>query len=388
MASTRILSQTKIPLLLLLGVLLSPPARLLMQTDKTLRACYLFAVSFLMCFLLVPVMTRIGELTGLVDHPNEARKQHKTATPLTGGMALYAAFAATILLNFDFSYEMKAILVASGLIFLTGLLDDRLKLSAHVRLFVQVAASLFLVLFGVRVTFVPDWLGGVYVETLITLIWLVGITNSMNFIDGMDGLAAGTGVICCSFFALTALLAQQWWMMYLAIAVAGSSMGFLPYNFRLRKPALIFLGDSGSTFLGFLLASLAILGEWGESIVDLTVPVLIMSVLIFDMALTTIVRIVTGEVRGFSEWIHYTGRDHFHHRLTGLGLGRVQATAIFYLVSISFGLEALVVLFADIWVSVLVLVHTVVLFCVFGIILVIKKDTGHAATQFSPDTDS
>lgn len=357
-----------------LVMLLLPPVRRIAEIHKASYACYLGALSFCLAFLLVPVMIQLGRATGLVDVPDSERKLHREATPLSGGLAIYVAFAASILLNFHFSVEMKAILVGSTIVLMVGLADDRWKVSAKIRLLAQVAVSLLLVIFGVRVTFVPPSLGGIYSETLITIIWLVGITNSMNFIDGMDGLASGTGIIYSAFFGIVALITRQPYMMFLAVALAGSTLGFFPYNFRGKRPARVFLGDSGATFLGFLLASFAILGEWGDSIVDLAIPVLIMSLLIFDMTLTTIVRVHSGEVRTFGQWLHYAGRDHVHHRLSQLGLGKVAATMAFFIVSLSFGLEALVLLYSDVWASLLVLGHSFLAFCLIGLILVVRTN--------------
>ena len=132
-------------------------------------------------------------------------------------------------------------------------------------------------------------------------------------------------------------------MMLLSIALVGSCLGFIPYNFRRHRPASVFLGDSGSNFLGFTLAGIGILGEWGtNNLVGIVVPVLILGVPIFDTTLTTVVRIRTGQVRSFGQWIHFTGRDHFHYRLSDLGVGNKTAVWIIYLVSIWLGLEALV----------------------------------------------
>jgi UDP-GlcNAc:undecaprenyl-phosphate GlcNAc-1-phosphate transferase len=367
---THVFSLKRLPLFLLLVVLLIPKIQSWIQMHKTAYAFYLIALSCLLCYLLVPIAERIGFWFKLMDHPDEVRKQHKNPTPLTGGLAIYTAFAATILINFNYSIEMKAILVASTLIFVTGLFDDRFGLSAKFRLLVQILAALIVIYFGVRVTFVPDALGGVYVEYAITLLWIIGITNSMNFIDGMDGLAAGTCIIYASFYAIVSLLTHQPYMMFLAVAIAGGCLGFFPYNFRKNAPAQLFLGDSGATFLGFLMASFAILGEWGDSILDITIPVLIMSVLIFDMTLTTFVRIHSGEVKTFGQWLHYTGRDHFHHRLVSLGLDSKRAAILYFLVSICFGVEALTVLFANTVTSTLVLLHSALVFIILGIILV------------------
>jgi UDP-GlcNAc:undecaprenyl-phosphate/decaprenyl-phosphate GlcNAc-1-phosphate transferase len=165
--------------------------------------------------------------------------------------------------------------------------------------------------------------------------------------------------------------------MFFAAAIAGSCLGFFPYNFRKGKPARAFLGDSGATFLGFLLASFAILGNWGNSILDIAVPVLIMSVLIFDMSLTTIVRIATGEVRSFGQWLHYTGRDHFHHRLHGLGISQKQAAILFFAVSICFGLQAIAILFANTTIAILILVQSALSFLILGVVLVTKGSAGN-----------
>lgn len=363
-----------------------PGVRIFAESNTVLNSVYLFFLSFLLCFISMPFLIRLGERLRLVDCPDEERKRHKRPTPLTGGIAIYCAFVGTMLLNFHFSVEVKAILVSSTIIFLVGLADDRWGTSAAMRLIVQVGAALFLALYGVRMTFVPVWLGGIYVEVVITVIWIIGITNSMNFIDGMDGLASGSSIIYSLFFAIIGIITKQYYMLFLTIAIAGSCMGFFLHNFRKNKPALVFLGDSGSTFLGFLLASFAILGTWGPSIVDIVIPILIMSVLIFDMSLTTIVRIYTKEVRNFSQWLHYTGRDHFHHRLEGLGISKNQATGLFFAFSICFGIEALAILFASVLVSILILVHTILTFIIIGTILVVrnKKTDTNPKTQHLP----
>jgi UDP-GlcNAc:undecaprenyl-phosphate GlcNAc-1-phosphate transferase len=362
-----------LPALLLYPVavfLCLPQVKAWAESRHVLHAAYLLIVAFIFTYIIMPVVIEAGLRFGIVDAPDEARKQHAGVTPLTGGLAIFIGFCTTILLNFHFSLEMKAILSGGALIFVTGLIDDRYGLSAKVRLAIQLIATAILIYFGVRVTFIPNELGGVFTECIITALWIVGITNSMNFIDGMDGLAGGTGIIYAFFFATVAGLTRQWYMLFLAVAIAGACAGFFPHNFRIKKPARVFLGDSGATFIGFMFASMAILGEWGPSIIDILVPVLIMSVLIFDMTLTTIVRITTGEVRTFDQWIHYTGRDHFHHRLMALGVTEKQAAMIFFAVSICFGIESLTLLFSNLSNSILILVHSIILFILLGFILV------------------
>jgi UDP-GlcNAc:undecaprenyl-phosphate GlcNAc-1-phosphate transferase len=372
-SGVRILTLYSILSLAGLAILFVPFVHHAAEAKARYYSIYLLLSSFLVAAAVMPALISLGHRIGLVDSPNEKRKTHERATPLTGGIGIYIAFVAIMLLSFHFSVEVKVILVASTVIFLVGLADDIWGVSAFFRLLVQVAAVLLLVVYGIHVTFVPVYLGGIVTETIITMVWIIGITNSMNFIDGMDGLASGSSIIYTLFFSLIAILTKQYYLMFLALAITGSCAGFLPYNFRKGKPALVFLGDSGSTFLGFLLASFAILGEWGKSIVDIVIPVLIMSVLIFDMTLTTVVRILTGEVKTFGQWLHYTGRDHFHHRLADLGITNHQATWLLFGVSITFGIEALGISFASVLVSVLILLHSILVFTIIGIILVLKK---------------
>jgi UDP-GlcNAc:undecaprenyl-phosphate GlcNAc-1-phosphate transferase len=356
-------------------LLLVPPVRQIAVPAINYYWFYLFVMSFLLCFVLVPPAAFFGKKAGLIDAPDTERKHHLEPTPLTGGVAIYAAFAICILINFQFSVQMKAILVGSSLIFFVGLLDDRFSLPAWVRLVAQFGAALLLIAFEVRVSFIPDYLGGVFTETVITLIWLIGITNSMNFIDGMDGLAGGTSMIYSIFFAVIALVSHQYYLMFLAVALTGSSLGFFFYNFRPGRNALIFLGDSGATFLGFLLASFAIMGDWGMSgMTDILVPVLIMSVLIFDMTLTTVIRVGTGEVKSVGQWLAYTGRDHVHHRLLTLGYSKSVAALIFFAVSVAFGLEAVVMFLAPARLSIIILVHSILAFGIIGFILVAKTN--------------
>ena len=145
----------------------------------------------------------------------------------------------------------------------------------------------------------------------LTMLWFVAVTNAFQFLDGMDGLAAGLGVIAGVFFSMTALQTDQRHLMYLAAALVGACLGFLPFNFR-PGGASIFLGDAGASFIGFTLAGLAVMGEWAENdpIVALLTPVLILGVPLFDIAFVSVARVATGRVHSPHEWLAYTGKDH------------------------------------------------------------------------------
>ena len=160
--------------------------------------------------------------------------------------------------------------------------------------------------------------------------------------DGLDGLATGSCAIMIIFFGLVALQNGQTFMAYLSIPLLGACLGFLPYNFRIGKPAHVFLGDAGSTFLGFMVAAIAVMGDWaGDHMVRLIVPILVLGVPIFDMSFTTIMRVKSGQVRTLRQWIEFTGTDHLHHRLEELQIGRVGSVIVIYFVTIWLGLSAM-----------------------------------------------
>ena len=330
--------------LLLIGILLYPGVKAAVVT-QSLTWAYILLLSFGLASALVPTIRWFAQQVGAVDAPG-GRKTHQGITPRLGGAAIFLGFALVMFLAQDiiyFTQQHKGVALGATLIFLIGVLDDIWGLTAKIRLLSQVLAVGILIKYGAILSFLPDVWWGHVGEYVITFLWVVGITNAINFLDGMDGLASGTAAINATFFSLVALRTDGSEMLLLAIALVGSCLGFLPFNFRHHKPASIFLGDSGSNFLGFTLAGIGILGEWGQdSWVGLVVPIVILGVPIFDTSLTTVVRIATGKVKSFGQWLHYAGRDHFHHRLSDLGLGNKRAVWVIYLISAGQGLEALV----------------------------------------------
>jgi len=300
------------------------------------RWLFLLVFSFLLAFLLTKVMGRIAAKLKILDHPND-RKIHKKPIPLLGGLAIFCSYVATIIFNFNFSIELKGVVIGGTIILIIGLIDDIKHIPATWKLISQVLASSILILYGVRLSFLPSTWWGYAGEVLLTIIWVVGITNAVNFFDGMDGLAAGLAAICSLSFFIVAQITGQPYLGYLTIALAGSCLGFLKFNFR---PASIFLGDAGSTFLGFTLAGIAVMGGWAEKNpkVALSLPIIILSVFIFDMIYITIARVWDGRVRSFREWVEYTGKDHLHHRLVALGFNETQTVLLIYLIAACLGL--------------------------------------------------
>jgi len=300
------------------------------------RWLFLLVFSFFLAFFSAKVVGRIAVRLKILDHPNE-RKIHKKPVPLLGGLAIFGSYVATIIFNFNFSIELKGVVIGGTIILLIGLIDDIKHIPATWKLVSQVLASGVLILYGVRLSFLPGTWWGNAGEVILTVIWVVGITNAVNFFDGMDGLATGITAICSVSFFIVAQITGQSYLGFLTIALAGSCLGFLKFNF---KPASIFLGDAGSTFLGFTLAGIAVMGGWAEKNpkVALSLPIIILSVFIFDMIYITIARVWDGRVRNFKEWIEYTGKDHLHHRLVALGFNETQTVLLIYLIAACLGL--------------------------------------------------
>jgi len=304
-----------------------------------LRGLYLLLFAFLLSFLLTPLIRLIATKLKILDHPDE-RKIHIQPIPLLGGLAIYISYVVTIFLNFAFSIELKGVVIGGTIILFIGLIDDIKRLSASWKLISQILASSMLIIFGVKLSFLPNTWWGNGGEILLTIIWVVGITNAVNFFDGMDGLATGLTAICSLCFFIVAVITRQSYLGYLTIALAGSCLGFLKFNF---KPATIFLGDTGSTFLGFTLAGIAVMGGWAEKNpkVALSLPILILSVFIFDMIYITLARVLDGRVRNLKEWIEYTGKDHLHHRLVHLGFSETETVLFIYLIAACLGVSGI-----------------------------------------------
>lgn len=278
----------------------------------------------------------------VLDSP-EGRKIHERTTPLLGGVAIIIAFSASLMANMLLEKGLLVLLCGGIIVAFIGLLDDLRGIRASVKLLIQILVVLTLIYNGIILDlFPPRTTWGFWVNVVFTIIWIVGITNAMNFIDGMDGLATGLSAIIATFIGIVAFQTNQPFMGWIAIAILGSCLGFFPFNFRFKKPAVIFLGDTGSTFLGFILAGLAVMGYWSESrIVSFANPVLIFWVLIFDMIYITVERIATGKVRTVKEWIDYVGTDHLHHRLFSLLGDKWKAVLTIFLFSATLGLSSI-----------------------------------------------
>jgi UDP-GlcNAc:undecaprenyl-phosphate/decaprenyl-phosphate GlcNAc-1-phosphate transferase len=301
----------------------------------------IFAVS--LSASLTPLMRAIALKLNIVDLPEE-RKVHESSTPLLGGVAIIIAFIAALTANMILDRSSIALLACAVFVAVVSLIDDWKGLSARLKLLTQIIAVLVLINYGIILHLFPgNTFWGYGLNFIFTVCWIVGITNSLNFFDGMDGLAAGISAIMAFFMGIVAFQTNQPFMGWIAVAMVGSCLGFLPYNFHFKRPASIFLGDAGSIFLGFTLAALAIKGDWSlhNPIVSFAAPVLIFWILIFDMTYITVERILTGKVKGFKDWIEYVGKDHLHHRLYTLLGDKRKAVLFIYFLCATLGISAI-----------------------------------------------
>jgi len=356
-------------LAVVIGLLVSPTRHWFL--DAGLRWPYIVVVAFAVSLFVVPIVRRYAIWREVLDQP-AARKVHAVATPLLGGAGVYLAFAITVLANFHFSMTLKGVALGASVVVAFGILDDVIELPAWAKLVGQLGGATLAMLYGVVLSVVPSWWPGAVVFNIaLTLLWFVAVTNAVQFLDGMDGLAAGLGVITGLFFSISALQTDQRYLMFLAGALAGACLGFLPYNFR-PGGARIFLGDSGASFIGFTLAGLAVMGEWAENdpLIALFTPTLILGVPLFDIAFVGVARVVTGKVASLPEWLAYTGKDHIHHRFAALGLTRAQSVLLIYFISATLGLSAMLLENATPREAILVLMQAA---CVLAIVAVLES---------------
>lgn len=327
----------------LLGVVaLAVPAIRHLFVFEGLRWLYILLFAFLGAGALTPLMVHLSHQWGLVDQPSD-RKIHLQPTPRLGGIAVYLGFLGSVLLNSILPDWMIATLAAGSLLLIVGIIDDVWELPAASKLAAQLVAAGIVIATGKVLTLFPSGSVGDVANVLLTLLWIVGITNAFNFFDGMDGLATSLAILIAGFMGAVAFETNQPGLGWVAIAIIGAGVGFLPYNFRGRKPAVIFLGDGGATFLGFTLACLAVKGNWADlsPIVSFSNPLLIFGVLIYDMVHITVERVATGKVRSVKEWLDYVGKDHLHHRLERALGSRQASVAMICLLTICLGLAAL-----------------------------------------------
>ncbi|WP_409967299.1 MraY family glycosyltransferase [Bengtsoniella intestinalis] len=299
-------------------------------------------VAGVISFAMSPLVKSFAYKVGAIDVPKDARRMHKTPIPRLGGLAIFLGFMVSILLFADMTDQLKGILLGAVVIVILGVVDDITPLPAKLKFCVQILAALIPAFHGVVVQAVtnpnlfspnPYWvLGGLSIP--MTVIWIVAITNAVNLIDGLDGLAIGVSAISATTVLVIALLVSEGQVAILMAALVGACVGFMPYNLN---PAKMFMGDTGATFLGFILACISIQGLFKfYAVISFAVPFLILGLPIFDTAFAMTRRILKGQSPMVAD------RGHIHHRLIDMGLNQKQAVATLYVISAILGLSAVV----------------------------------------------
>lgn len=332
--------------------------------------CLTFLLAFSGAYISMPILRKLAIRFGIIDMPG-GRKMHKVATPLLGGVAIYIGLLAGILFNLDSAHLIIRILTGATFILILGLANDIREISAQLRLVLQLLIALLVTIMGERISFLPTGYCGDAVEIFITILWIVGVTNAYNYLDGLDGLASGSATVNLLCFGIILYRTGQNSLVLLCIALGAACLGFLPYNLRKEK---VFLGEAGSTLLGFILATIAITGNWaGDNIVKIAIPVLVLGVPIFDMIFTTVMRVKEKKVKTLVEWLRYGGKDHFHHYLVDLGFRHLGAVIFIYFIMLSLGISAIMVSNDSAMEAVLSIIQASIIFGIIATLIVIGK---------------
>ena len=313
-----------------------------MPIEFNMIAVILLPLVVVISFLSTPIVKSFAYKLGAIDVPKDERRMHKVPIPRMGGLAIFLGFIISVLLFVEVDDQMKGILLGSVIIVVMGIIDDITPLRASLKFVIQILAALIPVYYGVQITCIsnpnlfsdnPYWNFG-WLSIPITVIWIVGLTNAVNLIDGLDGLAIGVSSISALTMLAIAILVAEPQVAVIMAALVGACIGFMPYN---MNPAKIFMGDTGSTFLGYILACITIQGLFKfYAVISFVVPFLILGLPIFDTMFAIIRRISHGQNPMAPD------RSHVHHRLIDMGLNQKQAVAVLYVISAILGLSAVV----------------------------------------------
>lgn len=336
------------------------------MTNSNFIILLCFALSLVLSFVAVPIVRIIAFKCGAVDVPKDNRRMHKTPIPRMGGLAICFGFFVSYLC-FAETIEPKhlAILAGSLILVITGIIDDRRPLRALTKLVLQVIAAIIPICMGLRIDFITNL--NVYSENTtmllgflsvpITIIWIVGLTNALNLIDGLDGLAGGIATISSLSLVIVATVFQRPETAIPFIALAGATIGFLPYNIN---PAKIFMGDTGALFLGYMLAVFSVDGFFKSfAAINFIIPLIVLGLPLFDTSFAIFRRLLKGQP------IMKPDRSHLHHKLVDAGFSQRQAVGILCTISGLFSLATIVWVTAGIKRMIIILI-VAMLYCFAG----------------------
>ncbi len=332
---------------------------------------FAFVIAAVVTYVFTPMVKNFAVKVGAVDKP-DARKVHHSIIPRLGGLAIFIGYIASVAYSVPKSNYVWGLLIGSTALVLVGVWDDVKQIGPKTKLVGQIIAAAILVAFGIQVEFINiPGIGLVYLDWVsvpLTIFWIVGFTNIVNLIDGLDGLAAGISLIACMAIFSVTLQMGQVDLACITLALAGAACGFLRYNFN---PADIFMGDTGSMLLGYTMAAISVMGTVKTATaVAMVVPVIVLGLPILDTTFAIIRRKLNGKP------IFKPDKGHVHHRLLALGLSQKQAVLLMYAITALLGCLAVVVAKVNIAFG-FVIVLCILCICVYLAMKlgVISKDT-------------
>ncbi|RWZ55046.1 undecaprenyl/decaprenyl-phosphate alpha-N-acetylglucosaminyl 1-phosphate transferase [Halobacillus fulvus] len=333
---------------------------------KALLFCFIASI------LITPIVKKMAVRIGATDKPNQ-RKVHTNIMPRLGGLAIFISFAAGMLIFFPKSAFTWPVMIGATIIIITGVLDDMIELSPKLKMAGQLLAAGVVVLGGIQVEFINLPFGGTlefgYLSIPITILWIVGITNAINLIDGLDGLAAGVSAIALLTISGIAITMGNVFVVFAGLMMLGATLGFLIYNFY---PAKIFMGDTGALFLGFMISVLSLLGFKNVTLFSFIIPVIILGVPISDTLFAIVRRMIQRKPLSAPD------KSHLHHCLLNLGYSHPETVLIIYAVGALFSLAAVIFSQATMFGALFVIL------CLVLMIELIVEITGLISKDYKP----
>lgn len=297
------------------------------------------AVAFAISLCFTPIAIKIAHHVKAIDIPNDERRIHKKPTPLLGGLAIFLSVMVSLVIFSEIeTTKVVGIIVGSSIIVFMGFIDDINPVPAKVKFLVQIICAFILVFSNIRITGLSSILKmsetivlDDFIGVLLSVFWIVGITNTLNLIDGVDGLSSGIASISSLTIAYIAFINHRYDMAIITLIVAGACFGFLPFNFN---PAQIFMGDTGSLFLGYILAAISIEGTLkSATAITFFAPVLALGIPILDTTMAIIRRVLRGQSPFKPD------KEHLHHKILNMGAGQRKTVLILYFINILFGIS-------------------------------------------------
>ncbi|MDD7311927.1 MAG: MraY family glycosyltransferase [Clostridiaceae bacterium] len=349
----------------------------MIDNSLTMTSLFAFILALAISFACTPAVRMLAIKIKAVDVPKDNRRMHKVPIPRMGGLAIFAGFLVSVLFFVPLGNEFRSILIGALILVVLGIIDDIVALKPRTKFAGQIIAALIPALSGVSIhgivnPFVPGQYSTLGIFSIpFTVIWIVGITNAVNFIDGLDGLACGVSAIATVTMFIIAVLFGETYIALMMAALAGACLGFLPYN---MNPAKIFMGDTGSMFLGYILATASIQGLFKfYAVISFAVPFILLGLPIFDTGFAIVRRLLKGQSPLQAD------RGHVHHRLIDLGFDQKQSVAILYAFSALMGLTA--VILARTNESKLIILAIAVLVCFFLAMSLMSFEKRHRAEE-------